>query len=142
MDRHAHDGQSHESVVPCTSFKTRAHVTEPMTDHRRCNGPSSGSGCVLNENTRPAPGGGNLKNSQTLQTPPLHFTHFLPFFLPFPSLLNILIPTSLMYQLITSPISQIPKIYPLLVGVCCCGSFLANQAPSLLVFLKFSGMCL
>ena len=85
---------------------------------------------------------GVIKKLATFKNPTPSFHPFPSLFLPFPSLLNFLLPTSLLYQLITSSIPQIPKIYPLLVRVCYCGSVLANQLPSLLVFLKFSGMCL
>ena len=130
--------QVHLSII----FKTRAHVTEPMMDRCICDRPSLGYCWIINEHTRPNPVGGNLKNWQPLKTPPRSFHPFPSLFLPFPSLFNFLLSTSLLYRLITSPIYQIPKIYLVLVGVCCCGSVLANQVPSLLIFLKFSGMCL
>ena len=123
-------------------INTRAHMTKLMTDRYICDGPSLGSHCVINEHTRPDPVGGNLKNWQPLKSPTPSFHPFTSLFLPFPSLFNFLLLTCLLYQLITFPITQIPKIYPLLVGVSYCGSYLANQVPSLLVFLIFSGVCL
>ena len=108
-------------------FKTRAHVTEPMMDRRICNGPSSGSHCVINEHTRPDPVGGNFKNWQLLRTPPLHFTHFLPYFSHFPPFSTSYLSSLSTNHFPNSPNPQIPKIYPLLVEVCCCGSVLANK---------------
>ena len=88
------------------------------------------------------PGRKKLKKIQPLKPLTPSFEPFHSLFLPFPSLFNFQLPTSLLYQLITSPIPQILKIYSLLVGVCCCGFVLSNKLPHFLVFLLFSRMCL
>ena len=90
---------------------------EPMTDRRICDAASFGTRCVINERTLPDPAGGILK-ILTFKNPTPSLHPFPSLFLPFPSLFNFQLPTSFLYQLITSLIPQVPKIYPLLVGVC------------------------
>ena len=60
---HATDRRMNPSFAVRLSFilKTRAHAMEPMTDHRICDGLSSGTRCVINERTRYDPAGGILK---------------------------------------------------------------------------------
>ena len=138
-DRHACAGLLHESLVPGT-FLFISKIRAPMTDRHICDGLSSGTRCIINQQPDPTRLE-NFKDFQPLKPPTPSFEPFPSLFLPFPPFTTSYLSHHILYKLIhiTSPN---PHISFLLVGVCCYGSALDKQVPYLLIFLLFSGMCL